>query len=369
MSNGKLKFPLCNKCATTENQGTCCCNTEERCLLGTWCTPELEKAIACGYTIVKIYEIYHWEQSSQYDRTEGVGGLFADFIDTFLKLKQESSGWPSWCMSEEDKLRYINDYQSHEKIRLDYANIVHNPGRRALAKLILNSFWGKFGQRNNLKKTRYVYTQGEFLTQLLDQRNVIDDFHIINENACALTIGTKPDFVEDCPTSNVVIASFTTCWARLRLLDVLHHLDERCLYFDTDSVIFVEDKNEPNPVQLGDYLGDLTNELKPGNHIDTFIGAGPKNYAFRESDGSETCKVRGFTLNYENSRLINFDSVQDLMLNHPNNRIVLPPRTKITRDKHKMTVLNRNEERSYGLVYTKRRVLPSFRTLPFGYVD
>lgn len=41
------------------------------------------------------------------------------------------------------------------------------------------------------------------------------------------------------PNFNVFIAAFTTCWAWLRLYEVLELLDERVLYFDTDSVIFL----------------------------------------------------------------------------------------------------------------------------------
>lgn len=237
--------------------------------------------------------------------------------------------------------------------------------------IYFHSFWGKFGQRSNMKQAKYVYNQAEFIGHLLDQRKNVEDFYIVNEGTCVITYSMKDDFVQDCPTSNVVIATFTTCWARLRLLDVLHQVGERCLYFDTDSIIFIEKKDDQNqsPVELGDYLGDLTNELKGGSHITEFIGAGPKNYAYRENNGRETCKVRGFTLNHENAQLINFNSVKNLMLHNPKKTISLLPQSRITRDKRAMTINNRMEERNYGLVYTKRRLLPSFCTLPFGYVD
>ena len=44
----------------------------------------------------------------------------------FLKLKQESSGYPSWVQSEEDKDRYIEDYRRAEGIALDMASISKN---------------------------------------------------------------------------------------------------------------------------------------------------------------------------------------------------------------------------------------------------
>lgn len=107
-------------------------------MIGTWCTPEILKAVECGYRVVKIYEVYHFPQTSVYDRTNGTGGLFADFINTFLKIKQESSGWPGWCKTEADKELYVNNYKDREGVRLDPDSIAKNPGRRSLAKLLLN---------------------------------------------------------------------------------------------------------------------------------------------------------------------------------------------------------------------------------------
>ena len=86
----------------------------DRTLRGTWCTPELVKAVEKGYTLIKIHEVW-------------------------LKLKQESAGWPSWCQTLEQKREYILRYQEREGIRLDIASIAKNPGRKATAKLMLNS--------------------------------------------------------------------------------------------------------------------------------------------------------------------------------------------------------------------------------------
>jgi hypothetical protein len=58
---------------------------------------------------------------------------------------------------------------------------------------------------------------------------------------------------------------------------------------------------------LGDYLGELTNELSGGEHIVEFVSDGPKMYAYRTN---KACKVRGFTLSYTISQLINFESVK-----------------------------------------------------------
>lgn len=87
---------------------------------------------------MKIYEVYHWDQSTQYNPVEKNGGLFSTYVDTFLKFKQEASGWPEWCETDTEKEKYVSDYFEKEGIQLDPDRIMKNPGLRALAKLCLN---------------------------------------------------------------------------------------------------------------------------------------------------------------------------------------------------------------------------------------
>jgi hypothetical protein len=144
-------------------------------------------------------------------------------------------------------------------------------------------------------------------------------------------------------------------------------VNRNCLYYDTDSVIYVESEDDPRYVHTGDYLGQLTKELKGDNYIEEFLSGGPKAYSFRENTGEETCKVKGFTLNYCNSRLVNFHSMRDLIVNHPKDKISLEAQNQISRDKTKRIVYNRMQTKDYRLVYNKRRILPDLDTEPYGY--
>jgi hypothetical protein len=118
-------------------------------LTGTWATPKISLAIAKGYKIIKIYEVYHFEETS----TE----LFRGYVDCFLKIKQESSGWPAWCGTPAQKQQYIDSYKEKEGVELDQTKISVNPGLPSLAKLCLNSFWGKFGQRDIMRQSQMIY--------------------------------------------------------------------------------------------------------------------------------------------------------------------------------------------------------------------
>ncbi len=75
--------------------------------------------------------------------------------------------------------------------------------------------------------------------------------------------------------SNVVLGSFVTCYGRMRLYEELLKIDDRVLYFDTDSIIFISNENHNEP-RLADYLGKFTNEIIGDNYIEEFVSAGPK---------------------------------------------------------------------------------------------
>ena len=66
-------------------------------------------------------------------------------MNLFLKYKQEASGWPS----DIDRDQYIQHALEKEGIVLDPKSVQTNPALRSLAKLCLNSCWGKFGQSEN----------------------------------------------------------------------------------------------------------------------------------------------------------------------------------------------------------------------------
>lgn len=94
------------------------------------------------YTIVGIHEVCHLPESQ---RKEGLFG----HVNKWLKIKQESGSYLGRMQTKEDKMRYIQQYMEHEGIKLDPMMIVKSPRQKATAKLMLNSFWRKLGERMN----------------------------------------------------------------------------------------------------------------------------------------------------------------------------------------------------------------------------
>ena len=266
--------------------GSCEHASQEREWDGTWVSMELDKALQCGYKVTRIYEVWHWERWMQYDGKDESTGLFVSYINQFLKLKQQADGYPSWVQTEEDKDEYIQDYFDHEGILLEKSQIKKNPGLRSLAKLMLNSFWGKFGQRTNLQKHRLFADAQEFFKlvgdPLIDLRTL--DF-LTKESVLAGYSPASEDCEETLPSGNVVIAAITTAQARLKLYEEMEKLGDRVIYTDTDSLLFITRPDDSYDVQTGSYLGDLTDEVEKdygtGAMITEVICAASKSYGYQ----------------------------------------------------------------------------------------
>ena len=372
---GKLTFPLCRTCVEVqmalpmeERTWRCEHGAEQRQLTGTWCSPEVREAVRRGYVVVKLHEVWHFPQNQQ------KFGLFRDYVNTWLKNKTEASGYPHWADTPEKKTRYIADYASKEGIHLEPDHIEKNPGRKATAKLMLNSFWGKFGENLRKTSTRQVTNPAELYEIITDPLKEVTGLRIYSEEVMEVVFKSADDECVENGKTNLFVAAFTTCHARLKLYTYLDAMQERVLYFDTDSVIY---SKEPSQTELpiGDFLGDLTDEVEHGDHIVDFTSGGPKNYGYRTASGKVECKVRGFSLgtvrghaqlNYERLRA----NVLDELTDPQENRRIIPVTDPhfFTRDAatKRMRIVPRTK--GYGLVFDKRVVdTNTFKSYPYGY--
>ena len=121
-------------------------NDAERCLEGTWVIDEGRLAVTKGYKILEVLEVYEYEVTC-YDPETGNGGHFVDYINTFLKLKAEASGYPRRVRTEKDEVQYIDQFHQDEGVRLDKNSISYNAAKRGLAKLCVDSMWGKLTEK------------------------------------------------------------------------------------------------------------------------------------------------------------------------------------------------------------------------------
>ena len=212
-----------------------------------------------------------------------------------------------------------------------------------------------------------------YVKMMTDETLEVNDLIHLSDDMLAMVWTKREAFDEPLPHVNMVMGAYTTSQARLKLYSVLERLQRRVLYFDTDSVIFTQRDGEYEP-PTGEFLGDLKCETD-GEPITAFVSGGPKNYAYRLESGETVCKIRGFTLGSGNARLLNFDTMEDMVLKdglrggasvdalNPFN--VRSDRSGALRS----TGGAEGSTKRYRLVYDKRAVLPDgVSTVPFGWV-
>lgn len=326
---------------------------------------ELKYALEKGYSITKTYEVWGWSNTTQ--------GIFAPYIDFFLKMKQQAAGYPLDC----DEKKYIQDYKNKEGIELDPQQIENNPCMYLVAKLYLNSLWGKCGQRlsEEFDTTALYHDNLQDGSRLAKQRAETDNIKSITIlSPTSVAVNSQSAKLPDTKrigTQNLPIAIFTTAQARLKLLKVLHFLDHAVMYYDTDSIIFkwptadlpILDQKLP----LGKFLGDLTNELGHDKYswnsddwITKFCSGGPKHYGYVTAKGMDQVKVKGLHLKGRLLRkFITYESVFNIVTQQNLNYAIHNPQIARRGD---FTVFNRDQAyKIYRSFYRKRRILAPTR--------
>ena len=238
--NKKLLFTLCTTCAINSQQEPWSLNDKERAIEGVWTGLEIELAFKMGYVLKELYEVWNFKKYELYDPVSKTGGLFTSYINTQLKEKQESSGWPSEIISDEAKHNYIDEYEKHEGIKLEFDKIEKNPGRRSISKLLCNSQWGYMALNTNKTQLKIIRNAHEWY-ELLDRNEICINHVDLNEseNGSLFVYYTESEKIhEGRLNTNVILAAFVTSQARIKLYGELSKLNERVLYYDTDSIIY-----------------------------------------------------------------------------------------------------------------------------------
>jgi len=134
--------------------------------------------------------------------------------------------------------------------------------------------------------------------------------------------------------TNDVIGAYVTAGARIHLYGFLDKLQEKAIYTDTDSVIFIQPRNKPDLIESGDNLGQMQSELKRGEIIVEVVCVDPKIYEYKTynwttGESKTVCKVRGITLNYSASQLVNFAKIKDMILSKDDETVIMHTKNKI----------------------------------------
>jgi hypothetical protein len=344
--------------------------------------------------------------------------LFKEYVKTFYKKKLLSS--PLSFTSDAELNDYIDQVLEKEGIDIqDDDEFSPNPGLRQLTKLMLNNLWGRFGMRENLPSSVFVAEFEKLLKLLNDPEIDVTGIRIVTDNILqVISKKTSEDFLVTSKDTNIFIAVTTTAWARIRLYKELDVTKERTLYCDTDSIIYQKSEDTTKNLVIGNFLGEMTNELDADDNIVDFVSGGPKNYAYRTRKGKAVVKVKGFSLNAANITAFAFENVKKLILAGVTNKrkhaedeaerqeLCTAKRRKICTDAQKIyfaeqhqeigknkeahalhtdkgisvynprrifrtrdwSLLQKPEQKLYSFCFDKRIVLSNNDTLPYGYI-
>jgi hypothetical protein len=269
---------------------------------------EFKEAIAQDYVATQIYRVDIYRSSRD---------LFKSYIKTFLRLKILSSKPPfSESTSLEEKETYFRTVEEKYGFRISESEFEENPAIRSLAKLLLNSLWGKFGEKQDRSETKY-FVDAKHKQKFSQQLNK-GKYRLFDQRSYG-TYGWQVLYKElakrDYPEKNVAIASFVTAHARIRLLKGLNTVGSRVVYHDTDSVIYIRQPGLPD-ISEGKFLGDWESET--GDQlIDRFIGLAPKTYAYSYltpcGERKTIVKVKGFPMDGQTEQKLTIDHFRHVL--------------------------------------------------------
>ncbi len=285
-NSGRLEFPL-----------------DE--MTGSWGTEELRLAIENGYEILDIYEVYHWSKE------ERSNTLLRGYVSFFLRMKQESEGWKKLGASsdspnEEEQLRVQQKVfeESGNIARIRPALVTKNPVKRQMAKLFLNSLWGKFCQKPHSETYVVIHGYQQFAdlwyNPNLDRSKF--SFRHISGNTWKVKYCTYDEFTRPNSKYNIYLSSKVTEWARCILHRQMKRIgSERILYCDTDSLMFIWPKNATKLDGVG--LGNWVDEY-PDKTIRRLFALAPKFYYLEFKVGENLLKSKGIQMILANNLLI-----------------------------------------------------------------
>jgi hypothetical protein len=207
-----------------------------------------------------------------------------------------------------------------------------------------------------------------------------NSWHIINDSLVELRYTEDMDYHIEADYISPITAVFTTANARIRLMAMLHWLHpSQVIYCDTDSVMFVYDKTNPdhkNPdgndditkpsnVNFGNALGDWENEFGKDEWIVEIVVAGVKSYAYKTNKGKIVIRMKGITLDRNNCNDFTFERIKDMVLT--SEKLVSEERFQFIWNKDKQIETRQIKRTVQATMDSKRVVLDNYYSLPFGY--
>jgi hypothetical protein len=121
-----------------------------------------------------------------------------------------------------------------------------------VAKLSLNSIWGKLTERNKRTQTKLISDPKELYRFLATPGIEVINLVFANDEVVWVSwTFTAEERVLSLRHTNEVVGAYVTAWERMHLYRYLDRLQDNAIYWDTDSDIFIQPRDEPDLVENG----------------------------------------------------------------------------------------------------------------------
>lgn len=384
---------------------------------GVYCgfLEELYERLEHGARIEEMYEILHFDEENS-----RVGPFYGYMAHSF-RDKMEASGWDDLTrdtpfegqeLTDEVKAQLAEYLERENKglCRLRPEKVEKNKGKRYMAKLRINSLWGKFVQKDSTTERIRVQDYATYFDVMhspkIDPRSI--SFHRVTDSLFECTYKWTETFVQRGARINPYLGASVTGWARTILHRKVREVD--AIYCDTDSVIYKHSPSRPPVTEIGAGIGQWQNEFS-GLRVERFYALGPKCYCLvfdrpDENGATYMIKAKGVTMHASNHAMVTPDDFLRVILANydANQQKAVPemmPRIRVQafhigKDIHnkthqpdgnvpmivihttkdlRCTFTKRKPVRFYGndywdvptLLSEVPRLLPNLVTVPFGY--
>jgi hypothetical protein len=251
--------------------------------LGTWTgwifSGEMDNAMTKGYTF-EILKGYLFDK----------GDIFSEYVTKMYNLRKQ--------------------YEKGHAMNL-------------IAKLLLNSLYGKFGMKMTMTKVdmydTYTDEGKEEFKEMLDTYGesvedyiqIDDTFIIVRDSQLSLKYDEDLDMFHG-QDVNIAIASCITATSRVFMSFFKNNSDYNLYYSDTDSIV-IDKALDPS------FIGNELGQLKLEHKIKKAIFLAPKVYCLIDTNGNKTLKIKG--INHDVASQFLFEDLEDLLLENSSKQV------------------------------------------------
>lgn len=200
---------------------------------------------------------------------------------------------------------------------------------------------------------------------VFDSQYDTKDLRLVNGGKSLDDVFRKEHWVAPNERRNEYIGLFVAGLAQLKLLRELRRDEDRLIYCDTDSVMFVSKPDCADP-PLGSILGDFSDDLN-GDYFAESLTLGKKTYCQLLGNGDQRLKCKGIPKTEKSEGRANVDVMKGKNFGTGPSIVEACKDLNFRRNSKTLTIQTISLNRRISCTLASRVIGQGFRTYPHGY--